>query len=72
MIWQDWARHNLPCMYGETLRLLRDRWTDVVIDRCPPEESGPLFQQIRAAMVCLQSLQDDANAAAQSERYDDL
>eukprot|EP00969_Alexandrium_andersonii_P308757 13646121-Alexandrium_andersonii.AAC.1 len=50
MIWLDWARRNLPCAYGKTLRLPLGRWNEVVIDRSPPEESGALFRQIRAAM----------------------
>eukprot|EP00969_Alexandrium_andersonii_P282981 12509396-Alexandrium_andersonii.AAC.1 len=62
MVWQDWAKHNIPGTYGETLQRPWDRWNDVVIDRCPPEDSGLLFQQIRAAMVCLQSLQDDSTS----------
>eukprot|EP00969_Alexandrium_andersonii_P008357 363908-Alexandrium_andersonii.AAC.1 len=55
MLWQDWAANNLKGAYGKTLLLPWDRWSEVVIDRCPPTEDGPRFLQLRAAMVCLQA-----------------
>eukprot|EP00969_Alexandrium_andersonii_P031697 1385550-Alexandrium_andersonii.AAC.1 len=50
---------------------IRDR---VVIDRCPPLEVGPRFQQLRAAMTCLQSLQEDITACLlyTSDAADDM
>eukprot|EP00969_Alexandrium_andersonii_P274767 12144135-Alexandrium_andersonii.AAC.1 len=73
MLWKNWVAVNVLDTYRKTLLLPWDRWNEVIIDRCPPAEVGPRFQQLRVAMTCLQSLQEDIAAAVQNgDRYGDL